>query len=325
MSFGNLPVIKSLVSRSRREQRVELTTDMISHPMGDFRHIMHVGRKGEVFGDTTFLSQCQDRQRHNRWNYIRKKLHQAGWMPSEHLPPRGQGDATLIPPPDVSPIIKNAVSLPLLTKYSWDQEKKCDTAKMRNFISEARSPYGLESGMYTLPRLSSSRMQPEEANSEKAEEEWSSIGLADDEDCSVCTVPVELSSSLWRSNSIESFTMDFGPSLMSEVLEVISFSNTPQEKGANGRDVPEEQESFLACNANDSSLNVTMDNSECESIHIISDLEQTKEIKPWAQVISHGKEEMDTEVDSEHTESEHSSRCANMELWDSGDGSEIEM
>lgn len=31
---------------------------MISAPLGDFRHTMHIGRGGDAFGDTSFLSNC---------------------------------------------------------------------------------------------------------------------------------------------------------------------------------------------------------------------------------------------------------------------------
>lgn len=35
---------------------MDLTREMISAPLGDFRHTMHVGRSGDAFGDTSFLS-----------------------------------------------------------------------------------------------------------------------------------------------------------------------------------------------------------------------------------------------------------------------------
>ncbi|MBN3323751.1 PICK1 protein, partial [Atractosteus spatula] len=58
MSLGKLPGLKGLVpqAQGRRRYRSELTVDMISPPLGDFRHTMHVGRGGDVFGDTSFLS-----------------------------------------------------------------------------------------------------------------------------------------------------------------------------------------------------------------------------------------------------------------------------
>ncbi|OCT85549.1 cdc42 effector protein 1 [Xenopus laevis] len=323
MSLGNLPVIKTLVSRSRRE-RLTLKPEMISPPMGDFRHIMHVGRKGEVFGDTSFLTQLQERRRHHRLNYITKKLRQAGWMSPQSPPNRGRVDSTIIPPPDVSPIIKNAVSLPQLTKYSWDHEKKQDRDKIWNCLSEPNSPYGLESGLCTLPRHSGSQML--DTSSEKFDDDWTSLALTDGEDCSTCTVPAELSCSLWRCDSMQSFTMDFGPSLMSEVLEGMSFSNAPQEKGAHGGDSNDPDErSILQTNSDTSSLKATMDDTECEPFNMHSDIQQMKVPTSWDHVRVKEQMELDIEVDSGITESKQSSRCLTTELWDSGDGSEIEM
>ncbi|XP_028268885.1 cdc42 effector protein 4a isoform X2 [Parambassis ranga] len=54
-----MPILKQLVSSSsqtKRRSRMDLTREMISAPLGDFRHTMHVGRSGDAFGDTSFLS-----------------------------------------------------------------------------------------------------------------------------------------------------------------------------------------------------------------------------------------------------------------------------
>uniref|UniRef100_A0A3Q3C236 CDC42 effector protein (Rho GTPase binding) 5 n=1 Tax=Haplochromis burtoni TaxID=8153 RepID=A0A3Q3C236_HAPBU len=40
--------------KSSRASRLDPT--MISAPLGDFRHTMHIGRGGDAFGDTSFLS-----------------------------------------------------------------------------------------------------------------------------------------------------------------------------------------------------------------------------------------------------------------------------
>lgn len=53
-----MPILKQLVSssvHSKRRSRLDLTAEMISAPLGDFRHTMHVGRAGDAFGDTSFL------------------------------------------------------------------------------------------------------------------------------------------------------------------------------------------------------------------------------------------------------------------------------
>lgn len=54
-----MPILKQLVNnsnQSKRRSRADLTAEMISAPLGDFRHTMHVGRGGDAFGDTSFLS-----------------------------------------------------------------------------------------------------------------------------------------------------------------------------------------------------------------------------------------------------------------------------
>ncbi|XP_020351384.1 cdc42 effector protein 4-like [Oncorhynchus kisutch] len=52
-----MPILKQLTSnQSKRRSRADLTAEMISAPLGDFRHTMHVGRGGDAFGDTSFLS-----------------------------------------------------------------------------------------------------------------------------------------------------------------------------------------------------------------------------------------------------------------------------
>ncbi|XP_038237418.1 cdc42 effector protein 5 isoform X1 [Dermochelys coriacea] len=50
-----MPILKqSPISQSKKRPRIG--RDMISAPLGDFRHTMHVGRGGDAFGDTSFLS-----------------------------------------------------------------------------------------------------------------------------------------------------------------------------------------------------------------------------------------------------------------------------
>uniref|UniRef100_UPI00358F006A cdc42 effector protein 4-like n=1 Tax=Myxine glutinosa TaxID=7769 RepID=UPI00358F006A len=52
-----MPIHKALMPapQTKRHSRLDITPGMISAPLGDFRHTLHVGRCGEAFGDTTFL------------------------------------------------------------------------------------------------------------------------------------------------------------------------------------------------------------------------------------------------------------------------------
>ncbi|XP_072012959.1 cdc42 effector protein 5 [Engystomops pustulosus] len=49
-----MPILKQSSSHSKKRTRID--REMISAPLGDFRHTMHVGRGGDAFGDTSFLS-----------------------------------------------------------------------------------------------------------------------------------------------------------------------------------------------------------------------------------------------------------------------------
>lgn len=132
MSLGKLPGIKGLVSgsQSKRRFKSDLSVDMISPPLGDFRHTMHVGRGGDVFGDTSFLSNhgggggggggggagagspesLAGSTKTNR--FFSRTLRHVRKIP----PPRMRGGSRdlSLPPPPISPIIKNAISLPQL-------------------------------------------------------------------------------------------------------------------------------------------------------------------------------------------------------------------
>eukprot|EP00061_Rhincodon_typus_P012739 g38656.t1 len=157
MSLGKLPVFKNLVSNSHGKRRFksELTPDMISSPLGDFRHTMHVGRGGDVFGDTSFLS-----------DHGGEKAHET------------------------------AKSNPLVRA-------------LRNVRKPPmRSRNRLESGFCTLPRwsrLDKPKESPAAAESEKR---------MDNLDTTDLEFP--------RTDSLLSFSLDLGPSLMAEVLGVMA-------------------------------------------------------------------------------------------------------
>ncbi|XP_054616135.1 cdc42 effector protein 1b [Dunckerocampus dactyliophorus] len=208
MSLGKLPGIKGLVSGSqeRRRFKSDLSVDMISPPLGDFRHTMHVGRGGDVFGDTSFLSNyggvkepgSPDSANSSKstgfftrtFRHIRK-----------NSGPRCEPRDFSSPPPDISPIIKNAISLPQL---NMDSPNGClQRAMLPNSISSTDSSictYGLQSGFVTLPRFSRlDRQLP-------------------DEDVHRRSMRDNHRKPLTRSDSLTSFTLDLGPSLMAEVL-----------------------------------------------------------------------------------------------------------
>ncbi|NP_001313301.1 cdc42 effector protein 1b isoform X1 [Danio rerio] len=218
MSLGKLPAIKGLVStsQSRRRFKSELSVDMISPPLGDFRHTMHVGRGGDVFGDTSFLSnyggsghsdaqRCPDSPPGSKTTrFLSRTLQHVRKTPAPR--PRGGSRDFSSPPPPISPIIKNAISLPQLNLSNG--------GLMRTMLHTSTSSpdrplcsYGLPSGFVTLPRFSRLDQSFAEAPESPRTDSRRSSEV-----------------SLSPSDSLSSFTVDLGPSLMTEVLEIIDNS-----------------------------------------------------------------------------------------------------
>ncbi|XP_037243876.1 cdc42 effector protein 1 [Falco biarmicus] len=215
MSLGKLPVL-SWVSGSHGKRRLksELTPDMISPPLGDFRHTMHVGRGGDVFGDTSFLSNHGGADTAKANNFFTRTLRHVRRTPLRSRGSGGQVGASPAPPA-ISPIIKNAVSLPQLNEGTYDGgsgrglTSKFSFKSASNSFSKTHQAYGLESGFCTIPRVPRLEKAQESAFPGEAE--------------------------LKRSDSLLSFRLDLGPSLMSELLQVMSFSETSNsEVGDNG-------------------------------------------------------------------------------------------
>lgn len=209
MSLGKMPAgIKGLVSGSQGKRRFksELSVDMISPPLGDFRHTMHVGRGGDVFGDTSFLSNygssrepgSPDSAGSSRTTgFFTRTFRHVGKNSVNRA--RGGSRDLSSPPPDISPIIKNAISLPQL---NIDSPNGClERVLFPSSLSSTDDTfytYGLQSGFVTLPRISRIERSFQDADVRKT--------------------------SLTRSDSLTSFHVDLGPSLMTEVL---SFFDNP--------------------------------------------------------------------------------------------------
>lgn len=239
--------LKGLVthSHSKRRFKSDLTVDMISPPLGDFRHTMHVGRGGDVFGDTSFLSNHGGTANGNNGDtdsvstpdnkigaFFSRTIRQIR-RSSDNRPREGAKDLSP-PPPAVSPIIKNAISLPRL---DVDLPNGSPTSKVlfpssQSTPEDKKSSYGLESGFITLPRLSrSERQQPSISISSSCSPNIHRGSLTDPTDailatCSTSTVTSEykttaFSDSLPSLTSLDTFTLDLGPSLMSEVFGLL--------------------------------------------------------------------------------------------------------
>lgn len=208
MSLGKLSPM-GWVSSSHGKRR--LTADMISPPLGDFRHTMHVGRGGDVFGDTSFLSNhggSSGGTYRSPRSFLARKLQQVrrvGMPPWRLASPPAPSPA----PPAISPIIKNAVSLPQLNQATYDSlvVGKFSFDGSPAGSTDGRSSYGLDSGFCTISRLP--RLE-KPSNPDR------------DRDSSFPAEP-----ELRRSDSLLSLRLDLdlGPSLLSELLGVMSLSD----------------------------------------------------------------------------------------------------
>uniref|UniRef100_A0A3Q3EKB6 CDC42 effector protein (Rho GTPase binding) 3 n=1 Tax=Labrus bergylta TaxID=56723 RepID=A0A3Q3EKB6_9LABR len=85
-----------------------LSPDMISPPLGDFRHTIHIGKGGErdAFGDMSFLQ--------GKYELLPGKgdVHPQYGVQSEFMRANSTGDASFAETP--SPVLKNAISLPTI-------------------------------------------------------------------------------------------------------------------------------------------------------------------------------------------------------------------
>lgn len=205
MSLGKLSPVGWVSSSQGKRQ---LTADMISPPLGDFRHTMHVGRGGDVFGDTSFLSNHHGSSggtHRSPRSFLAKKLQQVRRV---GLPPRriASPQAASPAPPAISPIIKNAISLPQLNQATYDSlvVSKLSFDSSPAGSTDGHSSYGLDSGFCTISRV---------PRSEKPRDR--------DRDSAFPSEP-----ELRRSDSLLSFRLDLdlGPSLLSELLGVMSLS-----------------------------------------------------------------------------------------------------
>ncbi|KAI4876971.1 hypothetical protein NFI96_017640 [Prochilodus magdalenae] len=270
MSLAKLPGIKGLVStsQSRRRIKTELSAEMISLPLGDFRHTMHVGRGGDVFGDTSFLSEHGGRgsapespdSKTVRF-FSRTLRHLTPPCAMSGGPPSlGSGqtpESSHLHPLPSHPSLKTPSHCPSSTwsmeawrghcsplpPAAWNNHSTPTCVYVcvlcvclvcmcvcyftcREHICNAVT--SVQSGFVTLPRLSRIVRNSTESPPPPAQQRRGS-----DPD----PFPA-----LQRSDSLTSFTVDLGPSLMSELLGLIHSSSDLQGLQQDLEDEEEEEE-----------------------------------------------------------------------------------
>lgn len=238
-----MPILKQLVSssvHSKRRSRVDLTAEMISAPLGDFRHTMHVGRAGDAFGDTSFLNskageldgESLDEQAassSSKRSLLSRKFRGSKRSQSVTRGDREQRDM-LGSLRDSALFVKNAMSLPQLN------EKEA-----------------AEKGSGKLPKSLSSSPVKKASSGEGGQEEvgegelgprrngaaapHSPDPLLDEQafgDLTELPIVPKAGLGLKHAESIMSFHIDLGPSMLGDVLSIMDKEEWEQEKEDGG-------------------------------------------------------------------------------------------
>ncbi|GAA6066802.1 cdc42 effector protein 4a [Tachysurus ichikawai] len=203
-----MPILKQLVSSSsqtKRRSRMDLTTEMISAPLGDFRHTMHVGRGGDAFGDTSFLSSrsgespqdTSSNPRSPKLGLLSRTFRSS--KRSLSVTRVDQRDGTQLPPSDSPTYVKNALSLPFLNDGDGDTN-----------------------GGRLLKSLASSPLKQQASNGAAAhcldlELQERSFGELTD----LRPSPAYNGGGMKHAESVMSFHVDLGPSMLGDILGVM--------------------------------------------------------------------------------------------------------
>ncbi|NXG51154.1 BORG4 protein, partial [Psilopogon haemacephalus] len=232
-----MPILKQLVSNSahsKRRSRADLTAEMISAPLGDFRHTMHVGRAGDAFGDTSFLTSkagepgpevCEEPGA-SKPSLLSRRFRSSKRSQSVT---RGDRRDMLGSLRDSALFVKNAVSLPQLNEKEVDR-------------SAGQLPKSLSSSpVKKLPE----EMSPEEqqrANGAAAGPLSPSLDERDFGDITDLPVVVAKSGAgMKHAESIMSFHIDLGPSMLGDVLSIMDKEQWEQDEDPEGEDSDEEE------------------------------------------------------------------------------------
>lgn len=233
-----MPILKQLVSNSahsKRRSRADLTAEMISAPLGDFRHTMHVGRAGDAFGDTSFLTskagepagETGEEPGGSKPSLLSRRFRSSKRSQSVT---RGDRRDMLGSLRDSALFVKNAVSLPQLNEKDVDR-------------SAGQLPKSLSSSpVKKLPE----EMSPEEQQRPNGAAAGPLSPALDERDFGDITdLPVVVAkggAGLKHAESIMSFHIDLGPSMLGDVLSIMDKEQWEQDEDPAAEQSREEEE-----------------------------------------------------------------------------------
>lgn len=226
-----MPILKQLVSssvHSKRRSRADLTAEMISAPLGDFRHTMHVGRAGDAFGDTSFLNskagelegESLDEQAStssSKRSLLSRKFRGSKRSQSVTRGDREQRDM-LGSLRDSALFVKNAMSLPQLNEKEAAER---GASKLPKSLSS--SPVKKANGGEGDPEAALVDEVPRRRNG--ATTPHSLDPLLDERafgDLTDLPVMPKAGFGLKHAESIMSFHIDLGPSMLGDVLSIMN-------------------------------------------------------------------------------------------------------
>ncbi|NXW65791.1 BORG4 protein, partial [Eurystomus gularis] len=232
-----MPILKQLVSNSahsKRRSRADLTAEMISAPLGDFRHTMHVGRAGDAFGDTSFLTskagepgpEVGEEPGASKPSLLSRRFRSSKRSQSVT---RGDRRDMLGSLRDSALFVKNAVSLPQLNEKEVDR-------------SAGQLPKSLSSSpVKKLPEDGSPEEQ-QRPNGAAAGPLSPSLDERDFGDITELPVVVAKSGAgMKHAESIMSFHIDLGPSMLGDVLSIMDKEQWEQDEDPEAEESREEE------------------------------------------------------------------------------------
>ncbi|XP_005988119.1 cdc42 effector protein 4 [Latimeria chalumnae] len=216
-----MPILKQLMSNSassKRRSRADLTAEMISAPLGDFRHTMHVGRGGDAFGDTSFLNSrtgdAAAEEPSPKHGLLSRKFRSSSKR--SHSVTRSDKRDTFMPSRDSAIFVKNAVSLPQLT----DKEEEKSARKVPKSLSS--------SPLKKLPADAAEETPINGASANALEDQPFEPLVYEHEFGDLTDLPASPPKNngfgLKHAESIMSFHIDLGPSMLGDVLSIMDKS-----------------------------------------------------------------------------------------------------
>uniref|UniRef100_A0A8C3JUV1 CDC42 effector protein 2 n=1 Tax=Calidris pygmaea TaxID=425635 RepID=A0A8C3JUV1_9CHAR len=200
-----VPIYLKRGSRKGKKEKLRdiLSSDMISPPLGDFRHTIHIGSGGEsdMFGDISFLQGKFHLLPRTEGSFDSDKdspdaapfeFSRTATISGREQPPSSSETA--------SPLLKNAISLPVIG------------GPQALTLPSAQAPP-------KPPRLHLEDKTPPARSQEEEEEEEEGGGEG--------RSPAFLS----HAGSLLSLHVDLGPSILEDVLQVMEKHQIPQKNG----------------------------------------------------------------------------------------------